>query len=93
MSREILFVSEDSRITALERKIDELVKMINVLIEEKQSIGDWINEKQAMILTGLGKTSLTELRNGGKVRSSTLTDRKIFFRRSDFEKLLENNQK
>lgn len=91
--REILFVSDEARLKALEKKIDELTILVTKLLNEKQSIGDWVSEEQAVKLSGLCKSKLYELRNKGKVRSSSLTERKIFYRRSDFEKLLEANQK
>lgn len=93
MNRETLYITNETQIKQLEKKIDDLVSLVERLISERQSIGDWMNEKLAMDLTGLGKTKLYELRNNGKVRSSCLTERKLFYRRSDFEKLLNTNQK
>jgi len=93
MNRETLYISNDAQIKALEKKIDELYAIIEKFIAEKQSIGDWMNEKLTMNITGLGKTKLYELRNSGKVRSSSLTERKLFYRRSDLERLLNKNQK
>lgn len=93
MNRETLYISNDAQIKALEKKIDELYAIIEKFIAEKQSIGDWMNEKLTMNITGLGKTKLYELRNTGKVRSSSLTERKLFYRRSDLEQLLNKNQK
>lgn len=91
--RETLYISNDAQIKALEKKIDELYAIIEKFIAEKQSIGDWMNEELTMTITGLGKTKLYELRNSGKVRSSSLTERKLFYRRSDLERLLNKNQK
>ena len=93
MNRETLYISNEAQIKALEKKIDELYAIIEKFIAEKQSIGDWMNEKLTMNITGLGKTKLYELRNTGKVRSSSLTERKLFYRRSDLERLLNKNQK
>ena len=93
MNRETLYISNDAQIKALEKKIDDLYNVIEKFIAEKQSIGDWMNEKLTMNITGLGKTKLYELRNTGKVRSSSLTERKLFYRRSDLERLLNKNQK
>lgn len=93
MNRETLYINNEAQVKSLEKKIDDLYNIIEKFIAEKQSIGDWMNEKLAMDLTGLGKTKLYELRNNGKVRSSCLTERKLFYRRSDFEKLLNTNQK
>jgi predicted DNA-binding transcriptional regulator AlpA len=92
MNRETLYISDDARIKALEQKIDELTNIIQKFISDRQAIGDWLNEEQTMQFTGLGKTKLYELRNTGKIRSSNLTERKIFYRRSDIEKLLNRNQ-
>ncbi|MBL0103593.1 MAG: hypothetical protein IPP51_07485 [Bacteroidetes bacterium] len=93
MNRETLYISNEAQIKALEKKIDELYVIIEKFIAEKQSIGDWMNEKLTMNITGLGKIKLYELRNTGKVRSSSLTERKLFYRRSDLERLLNKNQK
>ena len=93
MNRETLYISNDAQIKALEKKIDDLYNIIEKFIAEKQSIGDWMNEELTMNITGLGKTKLYELRNTGKVRSSSLTERKLFYRRSDLERLLNKNQK
>ena len=93
MNRETLYITNEAQIKALEKKIDELYAIIEKFIAEKQSIGDWMNEKLTMNITGLGKTKLYELRNTGKVRSSSLTERKLFYRRSDLERLLNKNQK
>ena len=93
MNRETLYINNEAQVKSLEKKIDDLYNIIEKFIAEKQCIGDWMNEKLAMDLTGLGKTKLYELRNNGKVRSSCLTERKLFYRRSDFEKLLNTNQK
>ncbi len=93
MNRETLYISNDALIKTLEKKIDDLYKIIEKFIAEKQSIGDWMNEELTMNITGLGKTKLYELRNTGKVRSSSLTERKLFYRRSDLERLLNKNQK
>ena len=93
MNRETLYITDDVRIKALEKKIDDLTNIIMKLISEKQAIGDWLSEELTMQLTGLCKSKLYELRNDGKIRSSNLTERKIFYRRSDFERLLNKNQK
>ena len=93
MNRETLYIADDVRIKALEKKIDELTTTILKFISEKQAIGDWLSEELTIQLTGLCKSKLYELRNDGKVRSSNLTERKIFYRRSDFEQLLNKNQK
>lgn len=93
MNREVLYITDEVRLKQLEIKIDELTAIIMKLVSDKQSLGEWINEEHAMQLTGLGKSKLYDLRNSGKVRCSTLTDRKIFYKRKDFERLLNENQK
>lgn len=93
MNRETLYINNEVQVKSLEKKIDDLYNIIEKFIAEKQSIGDWMNEELTMNITGLGKTKLYELRNTGKVRSSSITERKLFYRRSDFEKLLNTNQK
>jgi hypothetical protein len=76
-----------------EKRLLELIMQIESAIQIQQSIGDWIDEKSAQRLTGLKKSSLFNLRKSGKIRFSRLTERKVFYSKSDLEKLLNDNEK
>lgn len=75
----------------------QLQQLQEVLIELKQNqispIGDWIDEHAARKLTGLSTSTLRRLRVAGKIKSSFLSDRNIYYKLSDFKKLLDKNQR
>jgi len=61
--------------------------------QELESINDWIDEESAKRITGLGKSTLYALRKSGKLTFSRLSKRKLFYRISDLERLLDENEK
>jgi hypothetical protein len=76
---------------SLEAKMDLILDKIQES-EDTPPIGDWISEKSAMRLTGLSRTSLFRLRNANKLTSSKLKEKRIFYRKSDLERLLNKNE-
>ncbi len=93
MSREIIYVQDEERICRLEKKIDELIERIKKLSLDDRGVGDWLSQEDALNLTGLGRTKLYELRKDGRIRSSHLEGKAVFYRRSDIEALLNQNEK
>jgi hypothetical protein len=61
--------------------------------QELESINDWIDEESTKRITGLGKSTLYALRKSGKLTFSRLNKRKLFYRISDLERLLNDNEK
>ncbi len=61
--------------------------------KENESINDWIDEESTKRITGLGKSTLYKLRKKGKLTFSRLSKRKLFYRISDLEKLLDENER
>ena len=55
------------------------------------SVSKWIDEEEAMKLTGLGKDSLRRKRKDGVFTWTTATGRKIKYLRADMEAYLDNN--
>lgn len=87
------------QISNLDKKLDAIgvyINSLNIYLEqltsEKENIGEWISENEAKRLTGLSKSTLLKLRKEGRIRSSTLSGKKIFYRRSDFNNLLDKNE-
>ena len=80
MSREIIYVQDEERICRLEKKIDELIERI---------------KKLSLYRSGRcrGISELYELRKDGRIRSSHLEGKAVFYRRSDIEALLNQNEK
>lgn len=93
MSREIIYFQDEERINRLEKKIDDLTDLVKKLSLDDRGVGDWLSQEDALNLTGLGKTKLYELRKDGRIRSSHLEGKAVFYRRSDIEALLNQNQK
>lgn len=85
--------SIDERLSALEQLLNELNKKVNCLLIAQDYMGGWIKQEDIMKLTGLGKTTLYKLRKDNEITSSTIAERGVFYRLSDFEKLLNKNEK
>jgi len=67
-----------------------------LLLQKAQTenmLGDWISEKDAIALSGLGRTRLYQLRMKGIITSSTLGGKAVFYRLSDFKVLLNKNER
>jgi hypothetical protein len=79
----------EEKIAEMQVKVDAIYKM---LLADK-SLGDWIIEARAIELSGLSKSTLFVLRKAGKLTSSTISGKGVFYRRSDFERMLNDNEK
>jgi hypothetical protein len=81
-------------ITAVSRLENKLDAILNKLDEKNpdEAIGDWLPEIVVMRLTGLSRSTLFRLRNECLLTSSTLKSKKVFYRKSDLEKLLNKNE-
>lgn len=80
------------RLKALEDRLKSIESKIG-FSKELESINDWIDEESAKRITGLGKSTLYTLRKNGKLTSSRLSKRKLFYRISDLSRLLDENEK
>lgn len=84
--------SWEARLNTLEHLLQGIDHKLDSLIEKDAAIGDWVKEEEIKRVTGLGKTSLYQLRKKFKVSSSTIAGRGVFYRLSDFENLLNKNE-
>lgn len=73
------------RLDAIESKIE--------FSKELESINDWIDEESTKRITGISKSVLYNLRKSGKLSYSRLSKRKLYYRISDLERLLNENEK
>lgn len=64
---------------------------IELLITKNKVQSRWMDETEAMAMTGLSKSSLARLRKGGVVNWSTASGRKIKYLRKDVTSYLDNN--
>jgi len=83
----------EAKLQALHDKVDNLTSMLQNLLSESKAIGtDWISEQRVFSLTGLSRSSLFYLRREGKLTSSSIGKKAVFYRLSDIERLLNENE-
>lgn len=88
--------SEIEVLQAQVRDVQDKLNTIQLLLMQKAQtenlLGDWVDEDTVIALTGLKKTRLYQLRVEGKIESSTLGGKAVFYRLSDFKALLNKNR-
>lgn len=77
----------------LESKIDFLTDAVDMQKKRDKLMGEWVEEKVVMAMTGLSRNTLLRLRQQGHIIRSTLSGKSNFYRLSDFKKLLDKNEK
>jgi len=78
------------------KDLKNLVLDLTSYLQEEQDnmlLGDWVSSKRIMKLTGLSTSSLYRLRKTGKVRSSFIVGKGMFYMSIDFKKLLDANHR
>jgi hypothetical protein len=80
------------QLTDVQNKLNAIEALLLQNTQTENKIGDWVPASVAMKLTGLKRSSLLALRKTGKLTSSTISGKCVFYRRSDFEKLLNENE-
>lgn len=93
LEKNLHIVVDDKSLRAIESSIAQLKLLIENWKTVETAIGDWIPEDEVLRISQLGKTSLYNLRKSGKLSSSTISGRGVFYRKSDLERLLNNNEK
>lgn len=79
---------------SIDMLLNNLLNQISVIVPERITIGDdWVDQETIMKLTGLGKTKLYELRKQNKISYSSIGEKAVFYRLSDFVELLNINEK
>ncbi len=82
----------EARLDALEDLLFSINQKLDTALTQNANIGGWLKEEDIIRITGLGKTSLYNLRRKNKITSSSIAERGVFYRLSDFEKLLNKNE-
>ena len=81
------------KVNALEQKLDAMHKLLlNISNNHVQGVDDWLKLEDAKKLTGLGTTTLWELRRKGILEFSSITGKEKFIRRSSIVKLLNKQE-
>ena len=81
----------NERLEALQTSVLQLQDMVALLTIENVKL-DWLNEKRTMSLTGLSRSTLLSLRKQGKLSSSSLATKAVFYRLSEIKRLLDKNE-
>lgn len=92
MANEVDISALEIKLTEMQAKVDSIHDMLVEQSIAEQSLGDWIPQHLAMKLSGLKRSSLLALRKAGKLTSSTISAKGVFYRKSDFETLLNENE-
>lgn len=85
-----------NEIIQLSQALNSKIELMEFQIKElklRPAIQDWIDEDMVKKMTGLSKSTLYNLRKTGKLTSSKLSERKLFYRVSDLSRLLDHNEK
>lgn len=90
-------MDQQSDLRCIEMKLEKMEAMLDAVVTEisqqqSNSIGDWVDEKTIKRITGLGKTTLYQLRKENKISYSTIAGKSVFYRISDFENILRQNE-
>jgi DNA-binding transcriptional regulator PaaX len=76
----------------VEAKLAALTSTIDDHYKKKLMFGDWINEKETISMTGLSRATLLKLRQEGKITSSTISGKQVFYKMADFKALLDKHE-
>lgn len=82
---------------AFERMLEKMHALC-ILIEDTSNrhktkmLGDWIDNQEACLMLGVSSRKLQTLRDGGKI-AYTRIERRVFYRKDDITRYLENNLK
>ena len=82
----------DEKILVLSRTIEEMYDLLQDIASSK-ALDDWIPQEEAERLTGLSKTTLHLLRTNGEITFSRFGDRKVFYRRSNLVRYLDQRER
>jgi predicted DNA-binding transcriptional regulator AlpA len=80
------------RMDALQAAVNVLSDNVRKLYQERTALGEWVPEKKVIEITGLSRSTLLALRNQGKLSQSSIAGKSVYYKLSDFKKLLERNK-
>ena len=80
------------KLNAIQASVNIIDEKLQKLQKERATFGEWVSEKEVIAITGLSRATLLKLRNSGKVSSSTISGKQLYYRLSDFKKLLDKNE-
>ncbi|MGP8216405.1 MAG: helix-turn-helix transcriptional regulator [Bacteroidia bacterium] len=93
MEKQILIVIDETKLSALISKVDGLQVLVERILSEHNNQSGYVTEERAKEITGLSKSTLYKLRKAGRVASSSFGGRDVYYKSSDLETLLKENEK
>lgn len=83
----------EEQLTQLQGQVAELLHLVQKMAITNNPLGDWVNTRNAMLITDLSASSLYKLRASGKLSESSLSGKAVFYRISDLTRILNENEK
>ncbi|MGP8216421.1 MAG: helix-turn-helix transcriptional regulator [Bacteroidia bacterium] len=93
MEKQILIVIDETKLSALISKVDGLQILVERILSENNNQSGYVTEARAKEITGLSKSTLYKLRKNFKIGSSSFGGRDVYYKLSDLEALLKENEK
>ena len=93
MEKQILIVIDEAKLSALILKVDCLQVLVERILSEHNNQSGYVTEERAKAITGLSKSTLYNLRKSFKIASSSFGGRDVYYKLSDLEALLKENEK
>ena len=87
-----LILDTNNKLDSLHATVEYLKELLEKMITTDTKIDDWITEKEAMRISGLSRTTLSRLRKTGELTSSSIAGKHLYYRYSDFKKILDRNE-
>ncbi|MHB8261883.1 MAG: hypothetical protein ACYDCN_13700 [Bacteroidia bacterium] len=83
-----------NKINDLQETLNTMADVIKKMERNTMAFGDWISEEEVLKMpnVSISRSRLWELRKQGRVSSSSLNGKQLFYRLSDFKKLLDENE-
>ena len=77
----------------VQEKLGAIQKLLMEKVQTENMLHDWLDEDTTMALCKMGRTRLYQLRVSGKIKSSTLGGKSVFYSLKSLRELLDSNSK
>ncbi len=75
------------------KKLEDKIDLLLMQKKKTELLGDWIEEKEVIAITGLSRNTLLKLRQEGHITRSSIAGKRNYYKASDFKKLMSKNEK
>ncbi len=84
---ETVFIFSQDQFNLIRTKLEKIEKHLGF---SNDPLPEWISAKEAMLILGVGETTLWKYRQKGLLKASKI-DKKLYFKRSDLNDLIASN--